>query len=299
MKAQRRHELQQSDLAKVIKQAPGFWQQSGGRWLLAAVAVLVVVLLIRYRNSSNAQAAAAAKESLAMARAFIEDLHSPQMAQMTMFSPPSQTAMQRRQIFSNATNAIQDVTRLSDDRMLAAEALVARGDLSWAAASLPEIPGAATQQTLNLRDPKELLANAADAYRTVVESYSDQKPAVIAARFGLAAIGENQQNWDNAKQQYDAILASTTDIDPYHQLAQARASVLPKLKEPVVMGKPATEPAPEATTGPSTGFVPGKFPFVEAPKSSTTRPAGATTMPTTKSVAAAPAAPATAPTTKP
>jgi len=35
MKAQRRHELQQSDLAKVIKQAPGFWQQSGGRWLLA------------------------------------------------------------------------------------------------------------------------------------------------------------------------------------------------------------------------------------------------------------------------
>ena len=60
MKAQRRHELQRSDLAKVIKQAPGFWQQSGGRWLLGAIAVLVVVILIRYRISSTRQTAAQA-----------------------------------------------------------------------------------------------------------------------------------------------------------------------------------------------------------------------------------------------
>jgi len=43
MKAQRRHELQQSDLAKVIKQAPGFWQQSGGKWLLAAAWALELI----------------------------------------------------------------------------------------------------------------------------------------------------------------------------------------------------------------------------------------------------------------
>ena len=35
MKAERRHELAENELAKVIKGAPTFWQQSGGKFLLA------------------------------------------------------------------------------------------------------------------------------------------------------------------------------------------------------------------------------------------------------------------------
>src|SRR5439155_12645963 len=248
MKAQRRHDLRQSDLAKVIKQAPGFWQQSGGRWLLAAVAVLVVVILIRYRISSNRQAAMAASESLSMARTLIDELRSPRSLLMSQFAPPNEVAMRRRQIFSEATNAIGEVTRLSDDRTLAAEALVARGDLCWALATLPEVPGAATQPGAQVRDPRELISNAAEAFRAVVDNYSDIKHSLIAARFGLAAIAENQGNWDAAKQQYEAIINQSGELKAYKQLASERLSILPKLREPVILAAPATEPAPLSPT---------------------------------------------------
>jgi hypothetical protein len=278
MKAQRRHELQQSDLAKVIKQAPGFWQQSGGRWLLGAVAVLVIVILIRYRISSNRDAAVAARDSLAIARTLIEELGSQRMVMMTLTSPPNEAAMRRRQMFAEATSAIADVTTKSDDRTLAAEALVARGDLCWATATLPEIPGASTQQsTLQVRDPRELMTNAAEAYTNVLNSYPDVTAAAVAAHFGLAAIAENEKKWDDAKRHYEAALAATKDLDPQHVLAQQRLTLLPKLGEPVILGKPATEPAP--TTGLSTTN-PFISPFVAAPMTATTRAAMPATRPT-------------------
>jgi hypothetical protein len=267
MKAQRRHDLRQSDLAKVIKQAPGFWQQSGGRWLLAAVAVLVIVILIRYRISSNRQAAMAASESLSMARTLIDELRSPRSLLMSQFAPPNEVAIRRRQIFSEATNAIGETTRLSDDRTLAAEALVARGDLCWALATLPEIPGAATQPALIVRDPKELLTSAAEAYRTVLQSYADVKPAAIAAHFSLAAIAENARDFEAAKQHYEAVKSTTSENEPYHQLADSRLQILPKLREPVILGKPASEPA-ITTTAPATRPIP---PFIAAPTPATTR----------------------------
>jgi hypothetical protein len=230
-----------------------------------AVAVLVVVILIRYRISSSRQAAAAAADNLSIARTLIDELRSPRMIMMTQVAPPNEIAIRRRQIFSEATNAIGEVTRQTDDRTLAAEAQVARGDLCWALATLPEIPGAATQPALVVRDPRELISNATEAYRSVVETYPDVKAAATAARFGLAAIAENQGNWDAARQQYEAIKSSTADADPHHQLADQRLTILPKLREPVILAKPATEPVVPPTTGRA---IP---PFIAAPTPATTR----------------------------
>ena len=284
MKAQRRHELQQSDLAKVIKQAPSFWQQSGGRWLLAAVAVLVIVILIRYRVGSARQASAAAADSLSISRMLIDQLRSPQMLMMTQLAPPNEVAVRRRQIFSEATNEIGKVTQTTDDRTLNAEAQVARGDLCWTLSTLPPIPGAATQPSLVVRDPKELITNASEAYRSVLETYSDIKPAVTAARFGLAAIAENQGNWDAAKQQYEAIKAAAPDAGPNHQLAEQRLNILPKLRETVILAKPATEPAALPPTTAS-----AISPFIAAPKPATTQ-ATPGAAPTTRAAAATKAA---------
>src|SRR5438067_1047435 len=100
MKAERRHDLQKSDLAKVIKQAPTFWQQSGGKYLLLIVAALVVGLLIRYRISSNRQAAQEAIESISNARALASEMRSPRTIMMSQFAPPAEVAMRRRQIYS-------------------------------------------------------------------------------------------------------------------------------------------------------------------------------------------------------
>jgi hypothetical protein len=242
----------------------------------------VIAILIRFRMSSNRQAEAQARDSLAVARGLIEEMRSPRMLMMTQLAPANEVAMRRRQAFSEATNAISEVTRLSDDRTLAAEAIVARGDLAWSLATLPQVPGAATQPSLQVRDPKELISNASEAYRSVIEGYPEVKAAVVSARFGLAAIAENQGNWDAAKQQYEQVKSATDERDPYRILAEQRLNVLPKLREPVIMAKPATEPV--AATMPA---IP---PLIAAPAKSsttqsTTRPAPTTlaaTVPTTQ-----------------
>ena len=153
MKAQRRHDLQQNDLSKVITKAPTFWQQSGGKFLAVLVAVLVIVILIRYRISTNRQGQVQARDSLAQARTAINELQGTVQAS---FSPgaANEAAVQRRSAFNEGNAALSQAMTLSDDRKLQAEALIARGDLNWTAATLPELPGAATQPSLQLRDPR-------------------------------------------------------------------------------------------------------------------------------------------------
>jgi hypothetical protein len=271
MKAQRRHELQENELAKVIKGAPTFWQQSGGKLLALLIAVLVIVLLIRFRISSNRQAHASAVQGLSQARQLIDELQS--IGLMSAFSPPEESSLRRKQYFNEASNVISEVTRLTDDRDLTAEALLARGDLNWTAAMLPEIPGASTRPTLEA-NRKELIDTAAEAYRTIADNYAGNQQAALAARFSLGAIAEQRQDWDAAKAIYEKIQADAKDQPAYQQLATARLRILEQLRNPVILAAPATLPA-----------LP---PLVAAPTTAMTTQAAAT-QPATPTAATAPA----------
>jgi hypothetical protein len=274
MKAQRRHDLQQSDLAKVIKKAPTFWEDAGRKYLLPLIAVVVIVILIRYRISSNREAQAAAMDSLAQARLMVNQME--RLAIQAAFMPPQQAAATRRQFYNDATTAITEATSRSDDKQIAAEALVAKGDLNWTTSQMPALAGAATQPALQFKDPKELLASAAEAYQNVLSSYPDVKHAAIAARFGLAAIDENKGDFDAAKIQYQGIIQQSSDLQPYQQLANERLKQLDELRKPVIIAAAATEPAvPEVPGVPSTQAVP---PLIAPPTTGATTKA-ATTMP--------------------
>lgn len=242
MKAERRHELAENELAKVIKGAPTFWQQSGGKFLLGLIVVLLIIVLIQYRTRANREGLAQATEQLALARGFIDQLQGETAQMAWMFAPPQDVTLRRKQALSEANAAIENALRLSDARRIEAEAMLARGDLNWTAAALPELPGAATQPSLQLKPRKEYLSSAAEAYQAVATNYADVPHAEIAARFGLAAIHEQRGEWDAAKSVYDKIVADAGKMVAYKQLAEARLSILPTLRQPVIMGKPATEP---------------------------------------------------------
>jgi hypothetical protein len=281
MKAQRRHELQENELAKVIKNAPTFWQESGGKFLAGAIVVLIIVILIQYRVSSRRTSQAQALQEISTARRVTEELAN------VVFGDPNDQATRRRLFFNDANDALARAMQASDDPKLQAEALVAKGDLNWQLAALPPVPGATTQQALQVRDPKDLLANSAEAYQAVLSNFSDQKYAAIAARFGLAAIAENRKDWDTAKSHYEKAAVETKGMPAYQSMASVRLGLLDQLKTPVIIGKPATQPelgAPPATTQIS--------PLVAAP-------AGPPSPATTQATAAPPAATTTAPATRP
>src|SRR5215208_4025338 len=119
MKAQRRHELQENELAKVIKKAPGFWQESGGKFLAFCVALLVIVILIRYRISSNREAGQQAVQSLASARSAISELSG--MSRYISLAPADLVSQQQRQLYNDANNMISNAIGMSDERKVQAE----------------------------------------------------------------------------------------------------------------------------------------------------------------------------------
>jgi len=291
MKAERRHELAENELAKVIKGAPTFWQQSGGKFLLGLIVVLLIVILIQYRIRANREGIAAATEQLALARGYVDTLQAETAQMVWMFAPPHDVATRRKQSLSEANAAIDNALRLSDERRIEAEAMLARGDLNWTAASLPPLPGAATQPSLQMKPPKEYLSNAAEAYQAITSGYSDVTHADIAARFGLAAIHEQRGEWDQAKSIYQKLAADSEKLPSYKQLAEARLTALDTLRQPVIMGKPSTEPAmpPELAKFPSTTFIP---PTIAAPS---TKPTTQAATPAKPQATTAPATSATRP----
>ena len=284
MKAERRHELAENELAKVIKGAPTFWQQSGGKFLLGLIVVLLIIVLIQYRMRANREGVAQATEQLALARGYVDQLQNDAAQMSWMFAPPNEVIQRRKLALSEANSAIDSALRLSDERRIEAEAMLTRGDLNWSAAALPAVPAAATQPALQMKPSKEYLATAAEAYQTVTNNYSDVTYADIAARFGLGAIHEQRSEWDQAKQIYAKIAADTSNLAAYKQLAEARMTAVDMLRNPVIVGKPATEPAMPESMNPfpsSTRPIP---PTIAAPGAAT-QPAGArpqaTTFPTT------------------
>src|SRR5215216_2265277 len=118
MKAQRRHDLQENELSKVIRKAPGFWQESGGKFLAACVAVVVIVVLVRYRVSSNREASQQAMQNLSMARGTIAELQG--MRRYISLAPADIVSQQQRQYYNDANNLIGNAIGISDDRKIQA-----------------------------------------------------------------------------------------------------------------------------------------------------------------------------------
>ena len=172
---------------------------------------------------------------------------------------------------------------------------MARGDLNWAAATLPELPGSATQPALQF-NRKESLDSAAEAYRTVVDNYGDIKQAAVAARLSLGAIAEERGQWDEAKANYEKVAAEAKDQPAYAELARARLQILEQLRNPVILATPSTLPAiPPLVAAPTTATMPmGAATTAPAapPAAPTTASAGAATQPAVAQPPPPPAPPA-------
>lgn len=226
MKAERRHELAENDLARKIVQAPDYWKQYGGRIMLAVTVVAVVALLVSFKMRSSREGKAQAQVALTTARERVAQLGHPMMT----LNPRQEQALARKDAISTVTDAIRQVNELSNDRKMLAEAATTEGDFYWTLANLPALPGAATQPSLELDvKPEAALSQAEAAYQSVLNTYSDQKMPVITARFGLAAIAENRGKWSEAKAQYEAIINSDA-MDAYKEVARRRERALVSLQ---------------------------------------------------------------------
>ena len=260
MKSERRHELKQNTLDKVISGAPDYGRKYGGMALLVVLAILAGYMLVRYRVQSAREAERMSAESLARARMSIS-----QLGQISLYPISAQQRAEfRKQFTDEARSAIDQIAGTADDPKLAAEATLARGDLNYALAQLDAGP---TTQPTGEADRKTLLSEAETAYEQVLKQYGDQKETVLAAHFGLAAVYENQGQWDKARQKYQQIIADPSAAEAYKFQARFRLSQADDWSQSVLLAA-ATQPS-SAPTG-----IPFATPTT-APAAPSTRPTSA------------------------
>ena len=278
MKAERRHELKTNTLARGLEQLPEAGRQHGTKILVAVLGVLLLAFVIRQWRTSSREKATAAAYALNDVRFAMDQLENS--VEMAMFNPQG-LATVRQEVARRADDDIRRVLETADDPRLLAEAKLARGDLNWKLANFPDPPGAATQPALQFpRSRADLLKAAAQSYQEVLDDPGSPNESKRTARFGLAAVYENQRDWDKAKEQYQKLVNDADTPQPFKDQAVERLNAMDTIRKPIVAGTPATaEIAP--STSPTT---------TTAPSATQT-----TTTPSTGPMTAPPSKPATAP----
>ncbi|MCS7033340.1 MAG: hypothetical protein NZ561_05000 [Phycisphaerae bacterium] len=286
MKAERRHELQENSLAHILSNLPLYLSVYGGRILLILTLIVLAIVLVRYRSHSKAHRAELTRVSLASAREAIN-----QLSQLGGgLGAASEIANRRALLFSQANEQLDQSLSNAENATLRAEAMVARGDLYWTLANLPDLPGAATQPALALpRSRPDLLESARLEYEAVLSQYPKEQSARATALLGLAAVAENRGEFDTAAQRYEQVVNS--DLPRiYKSMAQQRLSILPMIRTPrrlVLATMPAQEERPSGAP----------IPFLGLPETPLETPPGARANPA--AAGAATPLPTTQPATQP
>jgi hypothetical protein len=296
MKAERRHELKENELARqaarVVKvmQMPDLRRKYLGRAVLALVAVLVVVAVILHRINASHEAAVVAGDYLARARRVVQfDLPNAALSSATL-----DDAFYNRlgALAEQAQSDTEKVVTISGDPKLLAQAALLRGDLAFALANVPapSPTTAATKPVTGLKTKAEdYLAQATAAYQEVVDKYSDQALNVVSAQFGLAAVAQNKRDWTAAQAQYKAIVDGKDTPPSLRRRAEQLRDALSNVQKAPLLVQGAIEPLVTPTTAPAvpaaTQAAAKELPVEPAAtqaaaRGATTRPA-ATTRPTT------------------
>ncbi|MDB5302328.1 MAG: hypothetical protein JWO87_3991 [Phycisphaerales bacterium] len=290
MKSERRHDLKTNSLAKGMTTLPGLAQQYGSRVLLGIILCLLVYVLVYRWTTGKSQRATAAGENLAVARVALNSLRNPPVR-----LPPKELAGLRDQAAKEADAAIRDALTNAEDPKFKAEVLITRGDLNWQLANYPAVPSDSVLGSSGRaeKSPEEYLKAAEESYRQVLAPpLNEDHQSVTTARFGLAAIAENRNQWVEARKDYQQIIDDPATPDAFKTQATERLEMTKKLEKPVFLGglskpeAPVTLPGgplgpflPPTTTAPSTQPATGAAPAPASTAGPTTRPVDPTSAP--------------------
>jgi hypothetical protein len=255
MKAQRRHELKTNSLEKLLFDLPEIGKKYASQIVMGLILVALIAFWIVHRMNATTDRLTTARENLSEAELTLRNM------KILMAAAPgreAEVAQRRQEYYSEGIRHANDAIEAAGDSdpILKSEALIAKGDLNFALANLPDLQGAATQPSLQLQTPRTDLLSAAEAsYESVLRDYPDQKFSAMAAHFGLAAIAEDRaalagggdpKQWDAAREQYQSLIEDQTVPPPYREYAFSRVQLLDQIQRQTIIN---LQP-PGAPTGP-------------------------------------------------
>lgn len=229
MKATRRHDLQENELARSLGDAVQFARQNAN-WIIGGiVAVLVVLLLVWYVMSQR-------QEGRQKQWQRYEALSNAVLVQGRIRGPESQSLPPRTR---------QELTQLASETSQPNLAAWANVQIGYSA--FEELTR--RRADLEAADVDLLAGEARQAYERVIANYPAQAAAVGEAHMGLGKLAESLNDFDTARKQYSAVVAMEGKAQPLTiSMARSRLSELGKLAEPVVF--PASAPSTELPESP-------------------------------------------------
>ncbi len=246
-----------------------FWEKYGSRLLLGLTVIALLYALIQYRRGATLRATETASENLSLARQQLDRFRN-----RGPWAAPEQTIQEAASLEGAIVPVLESVAGDAEQSKLLGQAMVARGDLYWMLANLPDYPPAATQPSLQLPKTKvEYLTSAESAYKRAATQTQDPLSATVA-KFGLAAVAENRGQWDEAKKTYDAITADDKTLESFKNMAKFRGEQLELLRNPLFIS-PATQPvalSTQPTTAPATTAPVTPAPMTAPTTAPTTQP---------------------------
>ncbi len=236
MKATRRHDLQENELAKTLGDAVAYLRQNANWIVGGVVAVVVVALLVWY--------------------GFNQRTVTRQKQWQRYFALSNGVQYQGRQTGAEAqsipTRLRQDLLELAGET--SQQNLAAWANVQIGYSGFEELTRRRTD--LDAAAVDVLAGETRSGYERVIANYPAQTPAVGEAHLGLGKLLESLRNFDGARSEYQAVLAMEGKVEPLTiSQAHSRLGELGKWSEPVVFpaSAPAQElrptPLPELTSG--------------------------------------------------
>jgi len=228
MKAEERHKLKSNELADSIKEMSEFFNRHSAKLLTGVIVILILAAGVLWMQKSRANSQ---YERIYL----LQDL-------LVQSSQLRYRAAQESRVQPDKATEEYSYNVEPQVGMLAELAQLEIGSPVGMTALLQQAQNLRSQllysnNAMSEQERQELNRRAEVIYQRVVNEYPEQAVATATARFGLALLAEDNDQWEQAKQIYEAIandkegrLAGT--ILPFH--ARKRLNLLDEISQPVV-----------------------------------------------------------------
>ena len=236
--------LQESALGRTLLHAWAFARDNATWVLIIVVAAGALSYVLQLRRNGIEQSAAQARLALPEMQNAVDAVR--QLAPSAAMMSEDQLSEELNEIDAAFTSnlavaeggANDDATRARSSRLV--------GDYNWYLATLPT-PMPATRPSgeyVELLPSEDRLADAEAAYTKVIDDYAADAAQQVAARMGLAAIAEENGDFDAARDHYQVLLDDDRTPEPFAEVARRQIDVLALVTG---TGSPLAEPAAPAT----------------------------------------------------
>ena len=272
MDSEHRHELNENDLANFLTHFGQFWAKYGNGIL--AVLAIAALGFAGWRWASNSRTAAheSAWTDLATATSpeslrQVAHAHSdPAVGALALLNAADLLLAES----SRPQSGDPPATSLPDD---AADNVAGDDSSDPAADNAPVLPSLS---------PEQALQDAQEIYQQIAEDQSLHIVYRLNAQLGLGAVAESQEDWQAARDIYQAVEAqapagfAAIKDQATRRLAQIDQLSIPLLADALPRSPPPAPPAPPASEDPAPSVSPAESPggdAVEPVASPTTAPA--------------------------